>query len=171
MQYESPKDLSEFTDKVKLGIDLDDTYFSFKTIGRIAPSLYNSTLGLMLNGAVRGPVADLRSRNLSATSESGNTHVELGVRMTGLPDIRETMSVVEIEKCYTTSREISRIVAGITGRGEIAWRLGVGREGGEAKLLHFKDGDPGMTAVGFMDAGNTRRNKLVESHFGWIPPK
>lgn len=121
MQYESPKDLSEFTDKVKLGIDLDDTYFSFKTIGRIAPSLYNSTLGLILNGAVSGPVADLRSRNLSATSESGNTHVELGVRMTGLPDIRETMSVVEIEKCYTTSREISRIVAGITGRGEIAF--------------------------------------------------
>lgn len=48
--------------------------------------------------------------------------------------------------------------------------LGVGREGGEAKLLHFKDGDTEMTAVGFMDAGNTRRNKLEESHFGWIPP-
>lgn len=56
------------------------------------------------------------------------------------------------------------------GRGEIAWMLGVGREGGEAKLLHFKDGDTGMMAVGFMDAGNMRRNKLEESHFGWIPP-
>ena len=56
------------------------------------------------------------------------------------------------------------------GGGESSWMLGVGREGGEAKLLHFKDGDTGMTAVGFMDVGNTRRNKLEESHFGRIPP-
>ncbi len=121
MQYGDPENLSDFINKVKLGIDLDDTYFSFKTIGRITPSLQNSTLALILNGAVSGPVADLRSRNLSATSESGNTHIEANVRMTGLPDIRQTMSVVEIDNCYTTGRDVAKIVAGITGSSEIAF--------------------------------------------------
>lgn len=121
MQYESPKDFSDFINLVKLGIDLDDTYFSFKTIGRITPSMEESTLALILNGSVSGPVADLRSKNLSATSESGKTHIDLKVRMTGLPDIRQAMSVVEIENCYTTSRDVAKIVAGITGRREIAF--------------------------------------------------
>lgn len=121
MQYSSPKDLSDFINLVKLGIDLDDTYFSFKTIGRIAPSLQNSTLALMLNGSVSGPVADLRSRNFSVTSESGQTHMNLNLRMTGLPDIRQAMSVVEIRDCRTTSMDVSKIVAAITGRRQIAF--------------------------------------------------
>ena len=49
------------------------------------------------------------------------------------------------------------------GRGAIAWMLGVGREGGEARLLHFKDGETGMMAVGFVHAGNE------EEQVGGVP--
>ena len=37
------------------------------------------------------------------------------------------------------------------------------REGGEARLLHFKDGDTGMMAVGFVHAGNE------EEQVGGVP--
>ncbi|MBR5857163.1 MAG: hypothetical protein IKY70_07805, partial [Bacteroidales bacterium] len=119
MNYDSPKDFSEFVDRVKLEADLNNTYLNFKTIGRIAPSLYNSTLGLYLNGTVGGPVCDLRSRSIQVTSESGNTFMEINVRMTGLPNVEETMSVVEINNCYTTSNDISKIVGAINGNSGI----------------------------------------------------
>lgn len=119
MKYDSPKDLSEFTDLVRLETNLNETFLSFKTIGRIAPSLYNSTLGIYLNGTVSGPVCDLRSNSLQARSKSGETSVDLSVRMTGLPDIDQAMSVVEIKRCHTTSNDISRIVGSINGNSGI----------------------------------------------------
>lgn len=49
---------------------------------------------------------------------------------------------------------------------EIAWMLGVGRKGGEAKMPEF-GGLRDRTAVGLMDIGSAMRwNKLEESHFG-----
>lgn len=119
MKYSSPRDLSEFTELVKLDADFDNTYLSFKTIGRIAPSLFNSTLGLYINGHVSGPVCDLRSESIQARSKSGETFVDLSVRMTGLPQVEQTMSVVEIKNCHTTSNDISRVVGAINGKSGI----------------------------------------------------
>lgn len=119
MKYNSSQDLSDFINLVKLETDLEDSYLSFKTIGRITPSLGNSTLGLYISGQVQGPVCDLRSNSLQVTSKSGETFMDASVRMTGLPDIEQTMSVVEIKNCYTTSNDISRIVGSINGNSGI----------------------------------------------------
>ncbi len=115
MKYNSAQDLSDFINLVKLEADFDNAYLSFKTIGRITPSLVNSTLGLYISGVVQGPVCDLRSKSMQVTSKSGNTFLDVSVRMTGLPDIDQTMSVVDIKECYTTSNDISRIVGNING--------------------------------------------------------
>lgn len=119
MKYSSPRDLGEFTELVKLGVELNDSYLSFKTIGRIAPSLYNSTLGLFISGKVSGPVCDLRSKSIQVKSKSGDTFLDVSVRMTGLPDIEQTMSVVEINNCHTTSNDVSRVVGAINGKSGI----------------------------------------------------
>ncbi|MBE6229469.1 MAG: hypothetical protein E7119_02630 [Bacteroidales bacterium] len=119
MKYTSPRDLGEFTELVELDAELNNSYLSFKTIGRIAPSLYTSTLGLYINGKVSGPVCDLRSRSIEVRSKSGETMVDLSVRMTGLPDIEQTMTVVEIKDSYTTSNDISRVVGAISGKSGI----------------------------------------------------
>ncbi len=115
MQYKSAKDLSNFVNLVRLGIDLNETYFSFKTIGRIAPKMSKSTLGLFISGKVEGPVRDLRSNRLEVKSESGQTFMELNCKLTGLPDIYQTMSSVDIKNCYTTSEDITRIISSLNG--------------------------------------------------------
>ncbi len=115
MQYNSSKDLGDFVNLVKLGIDLNETYFSFKTIGRITPSMSDSRLGLYINGQVSGPIMDLRSRELEVKSESGQTVVKLNCKLTGLPDIRQTMSAVDIHECYTTSNDIAKIISDLNG--------------------------------------------------------
>lgn len=115
MQYNSSKDLGDFVNKVKMGIDFNETYFSFSTLGRFSPNLSRSTLGLFINGEISGPVCNLRSSNLEVISESGQTLLKLGCRLTGLPDIRQTMLVADINECYTTSSDISQIVSSING--------------------------------------------------------
>lgn len=52
---------------------------------------------------------------------------------------------------------------------EIAWMLGVGREGREAKTIRFGGWETSRTAVGLMDIGDAMVNKSEESHFGWVP--
>ena len=113
MKYDSPKDLADFTQKVKLGISLKDAYLNFKTIGRITPSLYNSSLAFYLNGEVSGTVSNIRTNQLVATSESGLTFVDLGARIIGLPDISRTMAVAEIKRSSTTCYDLATIIASI----------------------------------------------------------
>lgn len=113
MKYDTPKDLADFTQKVRLGISLKDTYLNFRTIGRIAPSLYRSSLAFYLNGEVSGTVNNIRTNKLVAVSESGQTFVELGARIMGLPDISRTMAVAEVRNSSTTCMDIASIVASI----------------------------------------------------------
>jgi len=113
MKYDSSRDLADFTQKVKLGISVQDTYLNFKTIGRITPSMYNSSLAFYLNGEVSGTVNNLRTNKLVATSESGLTFIDLGARIMGLPDISRTMAVAEIHRSSTTCQDLATIVASI----------------------------------------------------------
>ena len=113
MKYSSSKDFSQFTQKVELGLNMEDSYLNFQTIGKISPSLADSKLAFFINGEVRGPVRDLRSNNLVVTSESGNSFLDFKVRMQGLPDISRTMAVVEVRNSSTTFKDIASIVASI----------------------------------------------------------
>lgn len=119
MKYDSPKDLSDFTQKVKLGISLDDAYLNFHTIGRIAPSMYKSNLAFYIDGEVSGPVCNLRTNKLVVTSESGQTFLEFGARVMGLPDVKRTMAVAEVKRSSTTCADIASIVASINNTPKI----------------------------------------------------
>lgn len=113
MKYSSPKDLADFTSKVVLGISLNNTFLNFRTIGKIASSLYDSRLAFFLNGEITGTVRDISTRNLIATSESGLTFLNLNARINGLPDISRTMAIAEINSSYTMFNDLSGIIASI----------------------------------------------------------
>ena len=113
MKYSSPKDLSEFTKRVVLGLNMEDSYLNFRTIGKFAPSLADSRLAFFIDGEIQGPVRDLKSNKLIVTSESGNSFLDFKVRMQGLPDISRTMAVVEVFNSSTTFKDIAAIVASI----------------------------------------------------------
>ena len=115
MRYGSPKDFSDFTRNVVLGLDMQDSYLNFRTIGKIAPSLFKSRMAFHLNGEIAGPVCDLRSSNLFAASESGSSFVDMNLRLIGLPDISRTMAVVEINNSSVRFNDLSRIIASING--------------------------------------------------------
>ena len=113
MKYDSPKDLSEFTRKVKLGLDMRGSYLNFKSIGKIAPSLANSSLAFYIDGAISGPVRDLSSEGLVVTSGQGHSFLEIDARITGLPYAASTMAIAQIHNSSTTFNDIADIVASI----------------------------------------------------------
>ena len=113
MKYQSPKDFSEFTQKIVLGIGLKDAFLNFKTIGRITPSMYGSSLAFYINGEAGGTVRNLRSNQLVLTSVSGLTYLDFSARVMGLPDVSRTMAVAEIKKSSTTCGDLADIIASI----------------------------------------------------------
>lgn len=113
LRYDSPRDFADFTQKVKMGTALEDTYVDFRTIGRIAPSLYNSSLSFYLNGEVSGTVNNIDTKSLIATSKSGNTFLNLSARIIGLPDVSRTMAIAQIKQSFTTCNDVANIVASI----------------------------------------------------------
>ncbi len=118
MKYDSAKDLSNFTQKVRLGLDMKDSYLNFKTIGKIAPSLAESSLAFYIDGAISGPVCNLVSKGLVVTSESGHSFIDMDARITGLPDVSRTMANVKIHNSSTTFNDISGIIASINTTGK-----------------------------------------------------
>ena len=113
MKYNSSKDLSEFTKKVRLGLNMKDSYLNFRSIGKFAPSLAHSRLAFYINGAISGPVCDLRTDNLIVTSESGDSYLDFYAKIIGLPNVDKTMAVAEIYRSSTTFKDIAAIVASI----------------------------------------------------------
>ncbi len=113
MRYSSPKDLSDFVNSVILGADFDNSYLNFKTIGKIAPVFQDSRLAFFFTGEVKGPVANIRTPSLTITSESGQTVMDVGVKLIGLPDVPQTMALAKVNSCHTTSQDIARIVSSI----------------------------------------------------------
>lgn len=113
LKYTSPKDLADFTTKVKLGIDFSGSFLNFKTIGKIAPSMYGSSLAFYLDGQASGTVNNINTDNLTVTSTSGLSFVEIDARIMGLPDVSRTMAVAQINRSSTTCRDIASIVASI----------------------------------------------------------
>lgn len=119
MRYEDHSNLADFVNKVKLGIDLNRSLFDFRTIGKIAPNLKNNTLALMLQGEVSGPVRNLKSNGLKASTLSDNTNLNISFHISGLPDVTSTMCSVGIEECHTYAKDIASIISDFTGNREI----------------------------------------------------
>lgn len=113
MRYETAKDFSEFTKKVKLGARFTGSFLDFHTIGRISPTMYNSSLGFSIDGEVSGPVRDLRSDNLRVTSRSGLSFIDLTAKVIGLPDVSRTMAIAEVKNSGTMFSDLAKIVASI----------------------------------------------------------
>jgi len=121
MSFDSADDFSNFTERVKLGINLNDAYLNFKTISKFAPSLMNSSLAFYANGEIEGRISNIKTENLEVTSESGLTFLRIKAHISGLPDVSSTMMSAKIEECHTVPQDIATIIASVNNSREIAF--------------------------------------------------
>lgn len=111
--YETSLDFAEFTDKVRMEIDFNDSWLNFSTLARLAPALSKNRLKMHISGLVSGTVSNLRSDNLKITSESGLTYLDLKAKISGLPKAQETMAFVDISYCTTTTSDLAYIISSL----------------------------------------------------------
>lgn len=113
MHYKSMRDFKEFTRKVFMEMDLDNSYLNFITLWKFAPSLTDNRLSFYATGLISGTIANLSTKGLKVTSESGLSYIDLDARISGLPRSAETMAFIDINNCTTTSLDIARIISTI----------------------------------------------------------
>lgn len=129
-KYDSGKDLNDFVHKVDMGADLHNTVLDFRSIGVFAPGLVDNDLRLYLEGEVTGPVCNLSTYDLYASTGTG-TSVRLGTVISGLPAIDSTFFNVNFKQVTTTSEDLSRTISQFT-QDEIS--LGTLLQDGEVSL-------------------------------------
>lgn len=113
--YESGKDLKDFVNKISLGAQLDNSIVDFRTIAFFSPALKKSTLSLKISGQVSGPVSNMKATGLNVTSSTGETYISLSTSIKGLPDINSTVFDANIFNLYTTTEDISTLIASFSG--------------------------------------------------------
>jgi len=110
-----PKAFSDFTSKVKLDIDFDQSKISFRSIAAFASSLSDNNLVINVHGNINGPVSNLKTRGLKVTSESGLTYLELDARINGLPNTQQTTAFIDIINSTTTTNDLAYILSSLNG--------------------------------------------------------
>lgn len=111
--YKSILDFREYLTKIKMEIDLDNSYLNFITLWKIAPTLVNNRLAFYASGLISGTVTNLKSEGLKITSKSGLSSIDLDARISGLPKTDETMAFIDINNSSTTTLDIAEIISSI----------------------------------------------------------
>lgn len=109
LRFNEFSDFSDFCEKVEMAADFDNTLLDFRTLDYFA-GLHDNNLKLLVNGPVTGPVANLRSPELSITSGSGRTDILLGFKLIGLPEIESSIINARIVRASTYMQDLSDIL-------------------------------------------------------------
>ena len=105
-------DFSDFLNRVSLDADLQDAFFDTQTLRAITRGNIPS-LGLWLDGRVKGTVSDLRTDLLHIESASQETFLDLKGRLRGLPDLDHALINAEILRSSTRTSDLAEILASL----------------------------------------------------------
>ena len=105
-------DFSDFLNRVSLDADLQDAFFDTQTLRAITRGNIPS-LGLWLDGRVKGTVSDLRTDLLHIESASQETFLDLKGRLRGLPDLDHALINAEILHSSTRTSDLAEILASL----------------------------------------------------------
>ncbi|HEX2393937.1 MAG TPA: hypothetical protein VHI78_01255, partial [Bacteroidales bacterium] len=95
-----------FTDSVRLRVDLEKSLISLVDLGYFSKVFRNYDQQLTFSGVVSGPVNNIRAKDISIAF--GKSSIFKGtLQFEGLPDIRQTFILADIEQLRTTAGDIN----------------------------------------------------------------
>jgi hypothetical protein len=105
LSFDGMDKMSNFFQNVNIDIQFENSLVKFQTLGYIIPSLRNYDFGAVINGKVRGPLCDVRGKNLTITS-GAQTRIATNFHISGLPNIEQTMMIIDVKELSTSSKDI-----------------------------------------------------------------
>jgi len=108
MTYEGMDKMSHFLKEVMLDIQFDNSFIKSNTLAYIIPDIRNYEFDAIVNGKVIGTISDIRGKNLVITTGT-QTRVATNCRLTGLPDIEQTMMIIDVKELSTSAKDLAQI--------------------------------------------------------------
>ncbi len=106
--YNGYKSLKDFTNNVKLNININKSSLTSRDLGFFAPSISKIPGKIYLAGHLFGYIANLKGKQIEA-GWGENTHVYCDFALNGLPDIKKTFIFIDIDSLKTTIQDIKNI--------------------------------------------------------------
>jgi len=108
LDFDSTENLSNFLQEVRLDIQFQNSLVKTKTLSYIIPELKDYDIGFVVNGKIKGPISDLRGRNIKVTTGT-QTLISTNFNVSGLPNIDETMMIIDVKELSTSSEDINQL--------------------------------------------------------------
>lgn len=109
--YSGVKDFSDYIQKVKMDVQIGNSFIDFKTISYFAPQLEGNQLRVKAEkGRYCGTVEDFTVSDMTVEMEGGGFSGVVNGRMKGIPEVMSTTLDGELENCVLTTEGLSRFV-------------------------------------------------------------
>lgn len=108
LHYNTWGSYSYFMDSVRFDAELTETKVNASTIAYFTDNLKGLDLSIDLSAKAKGPISNLRLRNLKLKTWS-NTIIEADADLIGLPNINETFIMLEADKIQTTVNDLKNV--------------------------------------------------------------
>lgn len=105
MTFDGMDKMSSFIQDVKLDILFENSFVKSQTLAYITPSIQNYDFSAVLNGKIKGPLSDIRGKDLIITTGT-QTRVATNFHITGLPNIDQMMMIIDVKELSTSSKDI-----------------------------------------------------------------
>ncbi len=114
LKYSKLTDFNNFTSKIFLNSNFQNAKINSSDIAYFSSNLSKLSIILQVNGQVSGYVKDLKAKNMLIQSGQA-TYVKGDFRLTGLPNIKQTMLDLDFDQISTNKKDLDLIIAKATG--------------------------------------------------------
>ena len=113
IDYDDMSDFSQFMEKVNIRASFNDTRFDLRTI-KLFTKLKDMNIAGTIDGKINGTISNLQSDHLRVMTGTGETALDLKVRVKGLPDIHNAQFHVEVFQGETNTADLDHFIAQIS---------------------------------------------------------
>lgn len=115
MNFDRFEDFSDFVHKVRINGNFKDSRITSDDIALFAPEVAVTQFDVWLSGRVKGTIDAISGRDMTIRAGK-ETWIRGDVKITGLPQINETMFEMDLDHLITNRQELEKLVAQLSGK-------------------------------------------------------
>lgn len=107
--YKSYNDFTDFINKVTIKANFNHSILELDDIAYFAPAMKGTFKQFLFSGKISGKVNDLRGKKMDITLMNTSTEFKGDIKLTGLPNIEETLIYLNVEQLRTNYNDLKQL--------------------------------------------------------------
>ncbi|MFY9307866.1 MAG: translocation/assembly module TamB domain-containing protein [Bacteroidia bacterium] len=108
-KYKTYRDFNDFVDEVSLKASFNNSLVEMDDIAYFAPEIKGMYRQLLVSGQVSGKINNLRGKDMNILLKNTSTQFKGDIKLTGLPNIEETLIYLDVEKLRTNYNDLKQL--------------------------------------------------------------